>query len=443
MTFNTPLIISKKRDGYTLDKEEITEIINGYTAGTIPDYQMSALLMAVFFNGLNEEELNIWTDAMLHSGNIMTHNNVEGIKVDKHSTGGVGDKISVCLAPAVAACGVPVPMISGRGLGHTGGTLDKLESIPGFNVNLSSKKASQMLKDFGLFLIGQTDDLAPADKKLYALRDVTGTVESIPLISSSIMSKKLAEGIDALVLDVKFGKGAFMKSFKQAKELALTLSRIGEGAGKKVHALLTDMNTPIGMTVGNALETAEAIDVLSGKGPKDTIELTKELGAHMLLLGGKCSNTDDGKKMIAEVLNNGKALDLFAQVIEAQGGNSKVCGDTAILPKATGKIEIKAPFDGFITDIDPVKTAFAALKVQAGRIKKEDNIDPSTGIQFTVSKGDKVDKGQPVALIHHNKKGEKEAESIMKTAIQLSPDPISIENSRIKERIISNSVQHE
>ncbi len=436
MINHIPSIIQKKRDGNDLSQNEIQTLIKEYTRGTLPDYQMSALLMTVFFNGLNSNELVWWADAMLHSGMIMDHTNVSGIKVDKHSTGGVGDKISICLAPAVAACGVPVPMISGRGLGHTGGTLDKLEAIPGFNVNLSPEKSNKMLADLGIFLIGQTLDIAPADKKMYALRDVTGTVESIPLIASSIMSKKLAEGIDALVLDVKFGSGAFMKNFKDAKKLALTLIDIGKSAGKSVHAILTDMNNPIGAAVGNALETKEAIQVMQGTGPSDTVDLTKELGAHMLVLGKKSNSLEDGRQKIGEVLKNGKALELFSKVVERQGGDSEICFNIDLLPSSKYKNEITANQSGYIHQIDPIKIAMSALAVKAGRAKKDDKIDFSTGVELIKQIGDYVKAGDTVALLHHNKNGQTEAKKLITTAIVINSDqPLKIKKNRIKERI--------
>jgi len=405
MTIFLPEIIRKKRDKKSLTPGEIKQVIEAYTNGDVPDYQMSALLMAVFFNGLDDDELHAWADAMLHSGEVMDHSNVSGIKVDKHSTGGVGDKISICLAPAVAALGVPVPMISGRGLGHTGGTLDKLESIPGFNVNLSSRRSNDMLKDLGIFLIGQTDTLAPADKKLYALRDVTGTVESIPLIATSIMSKKLAEGIDALVLDVKVGEGAFMRNLKQARKLAHTLISVGQAGGKKVSALLTDMSRPIGKTVGNALEIKEAIEVMNGKGPADTVELTVELGAQMLMQGAGFKNLDDARLAISEVLTDGRALTLFSKVIERQDGDPDVCEHPNKLPVATYTQTVTAQADGYLEQIHPRLVAMAALEVGAGRRIKTDKVNPSTGVEIIAKIGDKISIGDPLAVLHHDGAG--------------------------------------
>ncbi len=434
MHISLPSMIRRKRDGGRLESEEIRELIGAYTAAKVPDYQMAAMLMAVLFRGLDEEELSVWTDAMLHSGRVMSHAGVPEIKVDKHSTGGVGDKISLCLAPAVAALGVPVPMVSGRGLGHTGGTLDKLESIPGFEVNLAADRACRMLEECGLFLIGQTEDLAPADRKLYALRDVTGTVESIPLIASSIMSKKLAEGIDALVLDVKVGDGAFMRDLKQARTLAKTLIGIGEASGKSVVALITDMTAPIGLTVGNALEVREAIDVMRGGGPPDTVELTRELGARMLLLGAVVDDLDAGKEAIDRVLRDGSALELFSRVIELQGGDPDVCADPEKLPAASNRETIVARRQGYVARINPRVVAAAALEVGAGRKVKEDDVDPATGIELAVRPGDPVTAGQPLAVLHHNDSGDTEALKTLETAFEITdapPKPASLIRDRI------------
>lgn len=423
MSIFIPDLIRRKRNGGVLSDDEIKELIALYTEGALPDYQMAAFLMAVFFKGMTAEELHALTSAMIHSGETLDLSDVPGVKVDKHSTGGVGDKISICLAPAVAALGVKVPMISGRGLGHTGGTLDKLESIPGFLVNQSMERSREIIRDTGLFLIGQTADLAPADKKLYALRDVTGTVESIPLIASSIMSKKLAEGIDALVLDVKVGKGAFMKDLKSARALAKTLIGIGTGAGKAVRAVLTDMNTPIGYAVGNALEIAEAIDVMKGEGPWDTTLLTVELGAEMLVLGGRAADLDDGRRLMTEVLSNGVALEKFKQIVEAHGGDPKLAEDTSRLPSARERMLIPALKDGFVSAVDPHHTAMAALEVGAGRRTKEDKVDPATGVVLLVEPGDEVEIGDPVAELHHNGAGLDEALGRLTAAFAISNHP--------------------
>jgi pyrimidine-nucleoside phosphorylase len=434
MTFFMPDIIRRKRNGDRLKADEIQELIRRYAEGDIPDYQLAALLMAVFFRGLDGDELDAWTDAMLHSGEVLDLSDIPGIKVDKHSTGGVGDKISLCLAPAVASLGVPIPMISGRGLGHTGGTLDKLESIPGFQIDLSMGKAKKLLADLGIFLIGQTADLAPADKKLYSLRDVTGTVESIPLIASSIMSKKIAEGMDGLVLDVKVGEGAFMTDLDQARELAHTMINIGSGAGKTVTALLTNMDRPIGLTVGNALEMAEAIAVMQGNGPSDTVELTKALGAEMLILGGKAKHTDEGEKAIEQALKNGRALAHFAKVIEAQGGDPGVCEDPTRLPTAREQRPIVADRDGFVRKIHPRIVAQAALEVGAGRRTKEDKIDPATGVKLHAKVGDSVRRGQPVATLHHHDTGAETAAAMLFTAFEIS-DSMPVQAPLIIEKL--------
>jgi len=434
MKLNLPEIIRRKRDGQRLEDAELRALIAEYTADRIPDYQMAALLMAIFYRGLDPGELAAWADAMTRSGAVMRHDRVPGVKVDKHSTGGVGDKISLCLAPAVAACGVPVPMISGRGLGHTGGTLDKLESIPGFCVDLEPAAASAQLERLGLFLIGQTEDVAPADRRLYALRDVTGTVESIPLIASSIMSKKLAEGIDALVLDVKVGEGAFMPTVERARELARTIAGIGAASGVAVRALLTDMGAPIGRTVGNALEAREAIEVLRGEGPADTIALTVELGAEMLVLGRAAADLDAGRASMRRVLADGTALALFARVVEAQGGDPRVCDDPNRLPLAAHRDPLSATRRGYVTAIRPRAVALAALEVGAGRRRKEDDIDPSAGVELLAARGELVEAGAPVALLHHGGSGAPEAMRLLEAAFEIGdarPEPTALVIDRL------------
>jgi len=421
MSLFVPGLIRRKRDGGRFEEAEIRELIRAYTDGDVPDYQVSALLMAIVFKGLDADELAAWTDAMMRSGTVLDHSAVPGRKVDKHSTGGVGDKISLCLAPAVAALGVPVPMVSGRGLGHTGGTLDKLESIPGFSVDLPVERSSQLLADLGIFLVGQTEDLVPADRKLYALRDVTGTVESIPLIASSIMSKKLAEGIDGLVLDVKVGAGAFMRDLDQARSLASTMIGIGRAAGVDVRALLTDMNAPIGRAVGNALEVREAIEVMRGEGPADTTELTVELGAEMLVLGGACASLDDGREQTTDALADGRALALFARLVEAQGGDPRACDDPSLLPAAAESTTIEAQAAGAVTRIRPRKVALAALELGAGRKVKEDEIDPATGVELAVDVGDRVNPGDPLMTVHHNGSSLGAARALIDEAIEIGP----------------------
>jgi pyrimidine-nucleoside phosphorylase len=391
-------LIRRKRDGERLDGAEVRAFVAGVTDGSIPDYQTAAMLMAIFFRGLDDDELAAWSDAMLRSGDVLELGSVTAPRVDKHSTGGVGDKISLPLAPAVAACGVAVPMISGRGLGHTGGTLDKLEAIPGFRVDLSAAAFEAQVARLGACLIGQTERIAPADRKLYALRDVTGTVESIPLIASSIMSKKLAEGIDALVLDCKVGSGAFMKTLERARELARTIAAIGRAAGKRVTAVLTDMNQPIGRAVGNASEVAESIEVLRGGGPDDTRALTVALGAEMLALAG----VRDGASRIGEALDGGAALEKFREIVRAQGGDPRVCDDPdAVLPRAPSQAAVRARRSGTVAAIDAEAVGTAVVLLGGGRRRKEDRVDPAVGVTVVARLGDEVREGDPLALLHH------------------------------------------
>ena len=358
--------------------------------------------MAVFLRGMTPEETADYTDAMMRSGVVADLSGVRGTKVDKHSTGGVGDKISIPLAPMVAACGVPVPMISGRGLGHSGGTLDKLESIPGFRTDLSLDVYRDQVARVGFALIGQTKELAPADKKLYALRDVTATVECIPLICGSILSKKLAEGIDALVLDVKFGRGAFMKTKVEARKLAEALVSVGRAGGKKVRALLTAMEQPLGRTVGNALEVAESIDCLRGKGPADVMELTYALGSHMLLLGGVAQSEAEGRAKLEGVVRSGAALAKFREIVAAQGGDVSMLEDTGRLPQAKLTLDVRARRAGFVGDVSAMDMALAALRLGAGRAKADDQIDPAVGVSKLVKIGERVEAGAVVAKIHAN-----------------------------------------
>jgi pyrimidine-nucleoside phosphorylase len=395
-------IIAKKRDGHALSREEIDAFVRGATDGSWADYQLSALLMAVFLRGMSEEETAAYTDAMMRSGVVADLSGVRGTKVDKHSTGGVGDKISIPLAPMVAACGVPVPMISGRGLGHSGGTLDKLESIPGFRTDLSLERYKEQVARVGCALIGQTSELAPADKKLYALRDVTATVECIPLICGSILSKKLAEGIDALVLDVKFGRGAFMKTKADARQLAEALVNVGRAGGKKVRALLTAMDQPLGRTVGNSLEVAESIECLRGKGPADVMELTFALGSHMLVLGGAAKNEDDGRAKLEAVVASGAALEKFREIVTAQGGDAGVLDDVTRLPHAKLTAEVVARGNGFVSDVSAMEVALAALRLGAGRAKADDIVDTSVGVAELVKVGERVVAGAVLAKIHAN-----------------------------------------
>ncbi len=434
-------LIRKKRDGLTLDEAEIRFFIAGLTDGSIPDYQVSAMTMAIYFNGLGDAELATWADAMTRSGDVIDLSAIKRAKVDKHSTGGVGDKISIPLAPAVAACGVAVPMVSGRGLGHTGGTLDKLESIPGFRVDLSVERFVQLVDELGVCLIGQTARIAPADKRLYALRDVTATVESLPLIASSIMSKKLAEGIDGLVIDCKVGRGAFMKTIENARALCALMRAIGERAGKKITCVLTDMEAPIGRTIGNSLEIRESIEVLKGGGPVDTRELVGVLGGEMLVLGGVAKDAVEGRAKIERVLADGSALEVFRKLVEAQGGDPKVC-DTpgAVLPKPKHREELALP-PGRITAIDSEALGIAALILGAGRRTKEDSIDPSAGLVVDAYLGEVVEHDAPpqIVLQHGLAPGDgrvAEARAMIEKAFVIVPadsPALVLRNSRILE----------
>lgn len=392
--------IVTKRDGFSLPDDVIRSILSGYTSGEIPDYQMSALLMAIFFRGLNTHELAIWTDAMIHSGQRMDWRELTPRAVDKHSTGGVGDKISLPLAPAVAACGAVVPMVSGRGLGHTGGTLDKLESIPGFNVRLPMERCTEIIHQLGLVLIGQTEQIAPADKKIYALRDASGTVENIQLISSSIMSKKLAEGISGLVLDVKVGSGAFMKTLPDAEQLARTLTGIGNSMGCTTIAHITRMDRPLGKKVGNALEVKETLEVLRGEGPEDVRELVLTLGAEMLVLSKISPDLADGRQKIHTSLANGTALQKFQQLIEAQGGDPHIVDNPQLLPKSAAQISIVAKRSGTIQSIHTSQLGIACCLLGGGRSKADDIIDPGVGMEIIHTIGDSVQQGEELVKIH-------------------------------------------
>ncbi len=394
-------IIKKKRDGYPLSAEEIDFFVKEYTRGNIPDYQASALLMAIYFRGMNTEETVALTKNMMYSGEVLDLSDIPGPKVDKHSTGGVGDKISLPLAPIVASLGVYVPMISGRALGHTGGTLDKLESIKGFRTNIKTEEFKKQLKEIGVVMAGQTENLCPADKKLYALRDVTATVESIPLISASIMSKKLAEDIDGLVLDVKTGNGAFMSKFEDAKELAQVMVGIGKGMSKKVVAFITDMNQPLGYKIGNALEVEETIDVLKGKGPKDVTELTYTLAAEMLIIGGKASSYEQAMEMIEDVVSSGKALKKWEELDKYQGGDIEYMYSEEFT-KTECVYEIKADEDGYLYSFNTYNIGVGVSILGAGRSTKEDQIDPKVGIILHTKVGDEVKAGQTIMEIRYN-----------------------------------------
>ena len=395
-------VIRKKRDGKELLASEIEGLVNAYTNGNVPDYQVSAWLMAVVLRGMTRPETAALTDAMLHSGDVLDFSSLHARKVDKHSTGGVGDKTSLVLAPLAAAAGVAVPMISGRGLGHTGGTLDKLEAIPGFSVNLPVKEFRRVLETCGCAMIGQTAEIAPADRKLYALRDVTGTVESPYLICASIMSKKLAEGIDALVLDVKTGSGAFMKNEKDAAFLAELMVETGERMGKQVVALITDMDQPLGKMLGNALEVVEVVEVLRGAGPEDLRELCLELGAWMLHLGGAAKSVSEGRERSAELIASGKALERFRQMVELQGGDVKMIDDPKTLAKAQSTTQVAGAKNGYVSSIECEQIGTACVILGGGRERKEDSVDPAVGIVLHKKVGDRVKAGEALATIHYN-----------------------------------------
>lgn len=395
-------IISKKRAGIELTTEEINFFVQKYTDGDIPDYQVSALLMAICFQKMNMRETADLTMAMVNSGDVLDLSNIDGVKVDKHSTGGVGDTTTLVLTPMVAALGIPVAKMSGRGLGHTGGTIDKLESFEGFSVEISEEQFINNVNNNKIAIMGQTADLAPADKKLYALRDVTGTVENISLISSSIMSKKIAAGADAIVLDVKIGDGAFMKSFEDAKELAEAMVSIGKNVGRNTVAVISDMDQPLGFAVGNALEVKEAIDTLKGIGPNDLLELCLTLGSNMVVLAKKAKTVEEARKMLLNVIEDGSALTKLKEFIASQGGNSKQVDDTNLLPKAKYVIEVKSKIDGFVSKIDSEQIGLIAMELGAGRATKEDNVDLAVGIVLNKKRGNKIASGETLAYIHAN-----------------------------------------
>jgi pyrimidine-nucleoside phosphorylase len=395
-------LIRKKRDSGELSREEISFLVSGYTRGEIPDYQMAAWLMATWIRGMNRSELAALTETMLYSGEVVNHSAIPGKKVDKHSTGGVGDKTSLILAPIAAAGGLTVPMISGRGLGHTGGTLDKLESIPGFNVNLSLEEFRRVLAECGMGLIGQTAEIAPADKKIYALRDATSTVENVGLICASIMSKKLAEGIDALVLDVKTGSGAFMKKEEDSVQLAEVMVETGKRMGKKVVALITGMDEPLGRMAGHSNEVIESIEVLKGRGPADLRDLSLDLSAWMFYLGDRTKSVEEGRRLAETMIAGGQALEKFRQGIRLQGGDESVIDEPSRLPTARLHASVPSPAAGFITATDCDQFGIALAMLGGGREKKEDRIDHAVGLEFHKRIGDRVETGEPLATIHYN-----------------------------------------
>ncbi|MBS1195943.1 MAG: pyrimidine-nucleoside phosphorylase [Actinobacteria bacterium] len=423
---NTIEIIQRKRDGGALSADEIGWVITEYTADRLPDYQMSALLMAIFKAGLDGEELAAWVDAMLHSGDTLDFSHVAAPKVDKHSTGGVGDKVSIALGPMAAACGVAVPMMSGRALGHTGGTLDKLETIPGFRTALDPPEFREILARTNLVLAGQSETLVPADRRLYALRDATGTVESIPLISSSIMSKKLAEGLDALVLDVKVGRGAFIKDPGQARVLAETMVGIGASHGVPVRAVLTDMSQPLGREVGNACEVAEAVEVLRGKGPADLVEVTYRLCEEMLLAGGVSTDRAVARARLERAVASGAALAKLAEVVEAQGGDPAVIHDPSLLARAPEEHTVTAPLSGYLARADALDIGVAGVRLGAGRERKEDPIDPGVGITVLAKVGDPVEADQPLARLAWADPGRlAQALPLVERAFAISKEPVA------------------
>lgn len=397
-------LIMKKRNGDVLTDEEIDFMISEYTAGKIPDYQMSAMMMAIYFQKMNAKETAALTMAMANSGDMLNLSEIEGIKVDKHSTGGVGDKTSIALTPMVAACGIKIAKMSGRGLGHTGGTIDKLESFPGFSTEITSKHFIDQVNRIGISIMGQTLDIAPADKKLYALRDVTATVDNMSLIAASIMSKKLASGADAIVLDVKTGSGAFMKKEEDAFALAKEMVALGKHAGKKTTAVVTDMDEPLGFAIGNALEVKEAIETLQGRGPKDFTQLCMTLGARMLLAGGAAKDEKQAFDILQNVIENGSALRKLAEFVEAQGGNAAAVYDTGMLPKASVTEEIFSEKEGYIEKIDCAEIGICSLLLGGGRETKESEIDLSVGLILHKKTGDHVNMGESLATIHANDK---------------------------------------
>lgn len=418
-------MILKKRNGEALEKAEIEYMIQAYTEGLIPDYQMSAMTMAIYFRGMTEEETLWLTMAMANSGQMLDLSSINGIKVDKHSTGGVGDKTSLALIPMVSACGIPVAKMSGRGLGHTGGTIDKLESFPGFSTGITGEQFIRQVNTIGISIMGQTADLAPADKKLYALRDVTATVDNMSLIASSIMSKKLAAGADAIVLDVKTGSGAFMKTEEDSFALAEAMVKIGNGAGRTTKAVVSDMDQPLGFAVGNALEVKEAIDTLKGKGPEDFTLLCMELGAQMLLCGGICKEEREAKAMLKKVIEDGSALDKLAEFIAAQGGDNSAVYDTELLPKASMKKEILAPESGYISEIVCDEIGICSLILGGGRETKESEIDLSVGFVLLKKVGDYVNQGEVLAIMHGNQKEKMEqAEERFLAAYEFSKEEV-------------------
>ncbi|HZT30376.1 MAG TPA: pyrimidine-nucleoside phosphorylase [Bryobacteraceae bacterium] len=414
-------LIQRKRDGEELAPEEIEYLVDGYTKGEIPDYQLSAFLMAVYFTGMSDREVSRLTECMLRSGESLDLSGIPGVKVDKHSTGGVGDKTSLIVAPLAAAAGVVVPMMSGRALGHTGGTLDKLESIPGLRTDLTPEQFTTQLKEIGLCFIGQSERLAPADRKLYALRDVTATIESVPLIASSIMSKKIAEGVDALVLDVKVGNGAFMKKQVDARRLAQMMVGIGRRVDKRVQALITDMSQPLGFAIGNALEVMEASQTLQGAGPEDLTRLSVELAARMIFLGKQSATLEEARRTAEKKLVDGSGYRKLKEAVAAQGGNPAALDKFELLPNATGMREIPSPRAGYVSQIAAEDIGTASNMIGAGRQRKEDQIDPAVGVILEVKVGEKVDAGSVLCRLYYTKEDRvDEAADMVEDAFRIS-----------------------
>ncbi|BFT71360.1 pyrimidine-nucleoside phosphorylase [Paenibacillus sp. P36] len=414
-------LIHKKRSGEVLTEQEITFIVQGYTKGDIPDYQMSALLMAIFFNGMISEEISALTMAMAGSGEMIDLSEIAGIKVDKHSTGGVGDKISLIVGPIVASIGVPVAKMSGRGLGHTGGTVDKLESIPGFRIELSKEDFITAVNTNKIAIVGQSGNLAPADKKMYALRDVTATVDSIPLIASSIMSKKIASGADAIVLDVKIGSGAFMKTVDDARVLARTMVDIGVKLNRNTIAMITDMEQPLGREIGNANEIRESIEVLRGTGDKELTEVAISVAAYMSLLGKVFESFEEAQEAVRDIVMNGKALETFKRFVASQGGDPRVVDQPELLPTASYRFEVPAERDGYVNQIDAEHIGIAAMLLGAGRAKKEDQIDYAVGLTLKKKIGDAVQAGESICTIHANREDVQEVTAMIQGAYRIAP----------------------
>lgn len=415
-------LIEKKRDGKSLTKEEIDYIVTAYTEGSIPDYQMSALLMAIFYVDMTDEEITNLTLAMANSGEVIDLSSIEGIKVDKHSTGGVGDTTTLILAPLVASVGVPVAKMSGRGLGYTGGTLDKLEAIPGFKIELSEADFIRLVNESKVAVIGQSGDLAPADKKLYALRDVTATVSSIPLIASSIMSKKIAAGADAIVLDVTTGDGAFMKNLEDAKRLAQTMVRIGKLANRQTMAVISDMSQPLGEAIGNSLEVVEAIETLQGKGPKDLEEMCYALGSQMVVLAKKADSLEEARQLLEEALHSGKALEKFRQMITDQGGDATVIDDQSKILTAKYEVEVPAKTSGVVTKLVANELGIAAMMLGAGRKTKDEDIDHAVGIKLHKKVGESVSKGESLLTIYSNTEAIEDVKALIDQNIEIGED---------------------